>query len=624
MPLLTPSNAPIPSAYTGNILSYMAYGSSDWQDNSVLQLVASPTITPIKNWNIKADIAYRAQFGYQKTIIPLLQKVETDWNTADMTTDYTNPSSVYKDNNTTYHYTINAYTDYSLAFRDHQLYGMVGYNQELEKYADLNATGNGLINNSVPVIDLTSGQKIPNDAESHWSTRGAFYRVTYNYKGKYLLQSNGRYDLSSKFPHDKRGKLFPGISAGWRISQEDFARAWSNVLTDFKLRGSYAALGNQEVSNYLYIPTYGTITQVNQIFNGARPVGITPPGLVSPDLTWETATTLDLGFDMTLFHRLTANFSWYNRQTTNILVAGDKFPATIGATAPTKNAGTLRTRGVDLQVGWKDYTSYGLNYNIMFTLSNYNSKVMSFPGNPNLLLSTLYNGMNLGDIWGYTTDGIYQNQSEIDNGPSETKYVLTGSDKIRPGDVRFKDLDGNDTISTGNNTLLNPGDRRVIGNSTPKWAFSLNNFFSWKNIDLNIFLQGIGKRDYYINSNTFWGMMSGGGTGVQEVYNNSWTPDRTNAKYPAYKSTQPGNVSTVQTRFLQNAAYLRLKNIALGYTFTRDALSKARLPFQKVKLSVMAYNLLTFSSLPKSFDPETLSPNYPIQKNYAVSLQVNF
>lgn len=621
MPLKTAADDPIPDAYTGNILSYMQYGSSDYDDNSVLQLMVSPTITPVKNWNIKADVSYNAEFDHTKQVIPLLQKVETTWDPAQMTTDYTNPSNIYKISASTYHYTINAYTDYTLNLHNHHLYGLAGFNQEYEKYDDISGNATGILINQLPVFGLTTGTPIaPSESLTDWAVRGGFYRFTYDYKGKYLLQSNGRYDLSSKFPSYHRSKLFPGISAGWRISQEDFMQSLKNVLSDFKFRASYASIGNQNVDNYKYISTYGSTAQVDQLFGGVRPIGIYPPGLVDPNITWETATTLDLGFDMTLFNKLTTNFSWYRRRTTDILTAGAKYPSVLGAAAPSTNSGTLQAKGFDLQMNWRDKTDYGLNYALTFTLSSYTSKVIYFNGNPAKLLGTLYSGQTIGDIWGYETAGIYQSRDQIDNGPDESRVLATKA-SLYPGDVMFKDLNGDDSITSGQSTLQNHGDLRIIGNSTPKYAFSFNSFFSYKNFDLNIYLQGIGKRDYYISDNLFWGAISGGGIGTKEVYENSWTPDRPNAKYPAYKSGRAGNVTT-QSRFLFNAAYLRLKNLSIGYTLPVNIAKKVAM--QKLRLSVSAYNLLTFSGVPKYFDPEVLSANYPIQKSVAVSLQATF
>lgn len=617
MPIKTPANAPIPNNYTSNILSYMSYGSSDADDNSTMMVTVSPTVTPVKNWNIKGDFSYRAEFDHNKTVIPTLDQVQTSWDPADFATDYTNPSNVSRTLADLYHYTINLYTDYSLDIHnDHHFYGLIGFNQEYESDDNLYAIGNGLISTSVPVISQTSGTPVaPSDGESHWAARGTFYRFTYNYKGKYFLESNGRYDASSKFSPDHRGALFPGISAGWRISQEGFMQGSKNVITDLKFRGSYASLGNQNVNNYLYIPSYGTNLQENQIMNNALAVGVSPPGLVDPNLTWEKATTLDLGFDLTLIDKLSTNFSWYKRRTTDIISDGAAYPAVLGANSPQTNSGILQAKGFDLQLNWRDQTNYGLNYSLTFTLSNYITHVVSFNGNPTGLLSTLYSGEKVGDIWGYTTAGIYQDSAQIANGPNQSRITS----KNYPGDIEYKDLDGNDSITQGLNTLANHGDLRIIGNNSPKYAFSFNSFFSWKNFDLNIFLQGIGKRDYYITDNIFWGAISGG-SGTEEVYKNSWTPNRPNAKYPAYRAAA-ANVTT-QTRFMFNAAYLRLKNISLGYTLPSNIAKKVAM--QKLRVSVSAYNLLTFSGVPKYFDPEVLSANYPILKTIAISLQATF
>jgi len=622
MPIMTPSNAPIPNNYTDNIVSFMAYGSSNVDDNSILMLTVSPTIRPAKNWNIKSDISYRYETYRNKTVIPLLKRVETTWDPSQLTTVYTDPSSVYKDVGSLYHYTINAYTDYTLPLGDHHLYGLVGFNQESEQYQDLNATGNSLISASTPVITLTSGQQIPADAEYHWATQGGFYRFTYDYKGKYLLGSNGRIDMTSRFAPGSRSGFFPGVSAGWRVSEENFFKGIDHIVTDLKLRGSYASLGNQNISNYYaYIPQYGTVAQVSELFNGVRPPGITPPGLVSPDLTWETASTLDIGFDMELIKKLNIAFSWYDRNTNNILVAGDKLPATLGTAVPDKNSGTLDTKGFELQLNWKDKTSGGLTYDLTFNLSNYVTRVTKFNGNPNKLLSNLYAGMTSGDIWGFVTAGIFKDQQSIDASPY---YKNVNSGKIYPGDVAYKDLDGNDTLSVGSGTLANHGDIKVIGNSTPRFAFSLNSFFSWKGFDLNIYLQGIAKRDVYITDNLFWGAIYGGGIGTEKVYKNSWTPADPNAFYPAYRSVA-SNVAPMgyaQTRYLQNAAYLRLKTISLGYTVPLEASKKAWI--QRLRFSASAYNIWQLSKVPGYFDPEVLSAAYPIQKSVALSVQVTF
>lgn len=616
MPLETPDNAPVPNAYTDNILSFMRYNSSDQDDEDILLVTASPTITPVKNWNIKADFSYRAENLKEKTVVPYQERIGTSWTTK--VTDFTNPSYIYKARTDVNHFVTNIYTDYTLRLGDHNLYGLIGYNQELNRTNFLWDNKTNLISPDVPTIGQATGQLTGGDSEREWAVKGAFYRFTYDYKGKYLLGSNGRYDGSSRFATATRFKMFPTFSAGWRISEETFFEPLKNVVTDLKFRGSYGSLGNQNVSTDLWLRLYSTTQQVDYLFGGVRPVGVNPPGLIDPNLTWETATTLDLGLDATLFRRLNINFSWYDRKTTHILVDGIKYPAVLGAASPTTNSGVLDTKGFDFQASYKNTTKGGLNYDITATLSNYKTVVVSFENNPNMLLSTLYDGQVVGDIWGYETYGIFQDADEIAKAPVHTGSRAPHSGIIYPGDIRFADLDGNDSISAGT-TVINPGDLKVIGNTTPRYAFSLNTFLSWNNFDFNIFLQGIGKRDVYISDNLFWGAITNG-IGTREVYSNSWTPDNRDAKYPAYR-TRASNATT-QSRFLQNAAYIRLKNLAVGYTLPSGIAQKIAL--QKIRVNASAYNILQISKVPKYFDPEVLSANYPMLRSVAVGIQVTF
>lgn len=616
MPLKTPEDAPfgMGGLYTDNILSFMDYGSLDQQNTENLLLAVSPTFQITKDWKIKGDVSYTSNNYRGKTIIPVLDRVETSWLNTDNV--YTSPSSVSKTNQHFNQYLINLYSDYSYSTHGHNLYGLVGFNQEWYNYDELNGSGNDMITPEVPVIDQTTGERSASDGASAWAVRGVFYRLTYNYKGKYLLESNGRYDLTSKFPKESRGKFFPSISAGWRISEEPFMASLKPTLNSLKFRGSYGSIGNQNVSNYIYTPSYGTTAKVSQLFDGKRPVGVYPPGLVDPNITWETASTLDFGLDMTLFQKLDVSFDWYNRTTSDILVDGDKYPAVLGAASPTKNSGELKTVGWDLSIGYKDRTSYGLNYSVNFVLSDYQTEITKFDNNPNKLLSTLYVGQKMGEIWGYQSVGIFQNQDQIDNATSQK---LINSGIWYPGDMQYANLNGDSVISGGAGTLADHGDRLIIGNSTPRYQFGINSNFSWHNFDLNIFLQGVGKRDAYISDNLFWGAILGA-TGTREVYENSWTPERPSALYPAYRNASKNVI--VQTRYLQNAAYIRLKNLTIGYTLPQAIVHKIGL--QRLRFYGAAYNLWQYSKVPDIFDPELLSANYPMIKSLAVGLQVNF
>lgn len=615
MPINVPASLNVPQKYTDNILSFMDYGSSADENNSNILLAASPTIAFTKAWSLKGDFSYLANSTTRKTIVPRLERLET--TVGSYTTTHTDPDYISRYNFDSNKYTINLYTDYTKTISGkHNFHGLLGFNKEW--YTGLNASArrNG-VNVNVPTLGQALGVMTVDDNEAHWAVEGLFYRFTYNYNGKYLFESNGRYDGTSRFQADSRYKFFPSFSAGWRVTEESFAKSIKPYINDLKLRASYGSLGNQNVSGYYpYILQYSTDAQIYYLMDGIRPVGIRPPGLVDPNFTWETATTINFGLDLTAFNNFEINFDWYRRRTTDILIDGLKLPAVLGAASPQINSGTMDTKGWELTVKYRNTTGYGLNYDFAATLSDAQSEVVKFANNPNNLTGdkNLYEGQKMGEIWGYETYGIFQSQEEISSAPSQK---LISSGLWFPGDVRYKDLDGNNEITFGNNTVGNPGDRRIIGNETPRYQFGLNSNFSYKNFDLNIFVQGIGKRDLWIGNNLYWGA---GATGTWETYNNSWTPERTDAFYPAYKNASRNR--HVQTRYLANGAYLRMKNLAVGYSIPKALTDKIKL--QRLRVSASAYNLFEIKSVPETFDPELVGMNYPILRSFAFGIQATF
>ena len=614
MPLFTPEDSPVGRMYTDNILSFMDYGSTNRSNNENMLILVNPTITPLPGWNIKADLAYKTVNIQNKRVIPLLNRVEPgSWKVVN---SHTSPSSVYDLRSRSNQYTINMYTDYSKSFESgHNLSGVLGYNQEWYNYNSLWVDKKD-ITEGIDYISGATGQLTGDDSFQDWAVRGIFYRLTYDYKGKYLVQSNGRYDGSSRFPKSRRFKFFPSFSAGWVISEEDFAKDWAPYVSFLKLRGSYGSIGNQDAALYGYIPFMIQEQNLAYEFGGVRPGFINPPGLIDVNFTWETATTLNFGADINLFNNFEINFDWYRRTTSDILTDGASYPAVLGAAAPTTNTGEIQSQGWELIAKYKNSTEGGLRYDVALTLGDYTSKVINYKGNDNYLLSKLYSGFRIGDIWGYETYGLFQNQAEIDavNPAVSQKNLAT---LWYPGDVRYVDVNGDGEITSGTNTLDNPGDRKIIGNSTPRYSYGLNGNIIYKGFDLNIFLQGVGKRDVWIGNNLYWGV---GATGTYDTYSDSWTPENTGAKFPGYYVANKNR--QVQTRYMENGAYLRLKNLSLGYTIP-DQYAEA-IKFKRIKLNISAFNLLEFKKVPKTFDPELLSMDYPVMKSYAFGIQASF
>ena len=623
MPLKTGPNDPVPDAWTDNIVGWIMYGATNdvKRTNSVYAL--NPTINVLPELKLKGEFSYKTTGYEQQRIMPTRYYIVNNWAAVDRT--HTDPSQIYKNTNSSELYTINLYADFNKTFADaHNVSGILGFNQEWYNYNQMNLTANGMMSESAPVIDMITRQTETalGESISEWAIRGAFVRLNYNFNSRYFIEMNGRYDGSSRFPKEDRFKFFPSFSPAWRISEEAFMEDTRTWLDNLKIRGSWGSIGNQNVSNYAYFPTLSSSTSVNWLMGGARPLGINPAGLVSPSLTWETATTMNAGIDVNaLKNRLEFSFDIYQRKTTDILTMGSTYPSILGASAPLENAGELTTNGWDLSIGWRDRLSNGLRYDVTFVLSDYKTEVTKFSGNDENLLSSLYVGQMMGEIWGYETAGILQAEDfDIDG----TRYTLKGPSQSKiastwyPGDVRYKDLNDDGEVSPGSSTVDDPGDRRIIGNSTPRLRYGLTGNASYKGFDVSIFFQGIGKRDYWIGDGAFWG--AGDSAGNMDTYKNSWTTDNTKAKYPMY-GVGSQNTQT-QTGFLFNASYFRMKQLVLGYTLPRNLTSS--IGVEKVRFNVSGYNLFEITDIPKVLDPDNMSSAYPTMRSIAVGVQVGF
>lgn len=527
-----------------------------------------------------------------------------------------------RQNNDTYN-AFNFFGDYEKTLGKHYFKVMAGFNQESKHTRYFYGERDELISNNLPSMNAAIGERFVGNSDDSWATRSGFFRVNYSFNDRYLLELNGRYDLSSKFPKADRAVFNPSFSAAWRVSQEKWFKDISNSFFDeLKIRGSYGSLGNQALDNgwYAYLSNYGT-GQSGWLMGSNRPQYILPGSLVSNSITWETVTQWDLGLDFVILNsRLKGTFDYYQRTTSDMLTAGKTLPGILGASEPQANAADLRTSGWELELSWNDQLDNGLHYTVGFNLSDSYAEITKFD-NPTRDLGRNYVGKRVGEIWGYVTEGLFQSQEEVDAAPAQDK--VSGGIKLQPGDIRFADLNGDKKIDWGDNTVDNPGDMKVIGNNQARYRYGFNVSADWKGFDLGLFFQGVGKRDINLPSMLFtshygseWSVPSG-------INTDYWTEDNRGAYFPVPRFNGGSAIGQSQTRYLQNAAYCRLKSLTFGYTLPKSLLSKVDI--EKCRIYFSGENLLTFKSSPEGFDPELDNPyKYPLQKAVSVGLSVTF
>lgn len=552
-------------------------------------------------------------------------------------------SRVVETNTDNYYHVFNVFTEYENQLNNHYYKGMIGFNQELRTFSRSIASRNNLISD-LSSLNLATGDRDVAGSASEWALRGIFYRINYSFDDRYLLEFNGRYDGTSRFPQADRFGFFPSVSAGWRISEEEFFAGISPKIQNFKLRASYGVLGNQQIQSnnaggdfYPYVPRMNTFSP-SVIVNGERLFAIGAPGLVSSKLTWEKATTLDFGLDLTLWNQLEFTYDWYQRKTTDMLTQSKALPAVLGTQEPQENAADLRTRGWEVSLKWNNATDLlgkDFSYNLGLVLSDYRAEITRFD-NPNNYLGDYYEGQRFGEIWGYQTEGFFQSEEEIKNHADQTE-VFRFPNNIAVGDLKFADRNGDGKISMGDNTLENPGDRYVIGNTTPRFSYGLNGGFNWNNLTFSFFFQGIGQRDYYPGGEEayFWSVYNRYyNTALEHLVGNYWTPENQDAYFPrlkAYIALVDGKeLSAPQTRYLQDASYLRLKNITLGYTLPVSFTS--RFGIDRFRVYFSGENLWEHTNLIMPVDPESILTNhswgdgqtYPFQRTYSLGLDITF
>ena len=428
-----------------------------------------------------------------------------------------------------------------------------------------------------------------------------------------------------------------------QTARENFFEPINDVIGTLKLRASYGSLGNQNTTNWYQ--TYQTMSVGSSdgswLMNGKKPNTATAPGLVSTTLTWETIESYNIGLDWGLLNnRLTGSFDYYIRNTKDMVGNAPELPAILGTAVPVTNNTDLRTSGWELSIGWNDRLSNGLNYSAKFNISDARTKITRYPNNPTNAISTYIEGRYINEIWGYETVGLAKTDEEMQAHlatlPNGGQDAL-GSD-WRAGDIMYADLNGDGKISGGAGTLNDHGDMKVIGNHTPRYLFGLDLNASWKGFDVRVFFQGVMKRDYWQGSTYLFGAASNWqwwATGLSQVHDyfrdeNTWSVQNgyqsvnTDSYLP--RPLYSDKNQQCQTRYLQNAAYIRLKNLQIGYTIPQNITSKWGI--QNVRVFFSGENLWTGTSLADQFDPETISSysgnSYPLSKTLSCGINVTF
>lgn len=638
--MMTKLKPTMPAKYPGTDIWTMESRINEWQAerdvtiNRNMVIAPRMIIEPIKGWVTNIDINYTSDDNREVFTAKQWYWMQPNGvlaNGLPQNSTYYNPN-LY----TASYLSPNIYSTYTHKFGGHNVSVMAGYQQESYNYFNLSATSTYLLSDNVPSINTAVGTQTAADGIGHWSTQSVFGRLNYDFNEKYLLEANIRTDGSSRFAPDKRWGTFPSVSAGWVASKEKFFPL-KDQINFFKLRASYGSLGNQNVSNYLYIPTLG-ISQSNFLFGGQRLWTVTAPNLSSVNLTWEKVKTTDFGVDMNMLkNRLSVNFDWYQTYTTDLVGPGTALPALLGTAVPKQNGGEVRTRGFELQLKWRDHIG-SVYYEIGANLANNNSVVMKY-NNPTNLLSTYYEGQTLGEIWGYKTAGLFQSTDDVSKWVNQS-FLFSG--KWNPGDVRYIDQNGDGKIGIGTNTRDDHGDKVVVGNSLPKYLYGFNLGLSWKGLDFAAFFQGVGQQKVWMGDLFNGAVLRGPANGplhamVYQQHMDYWRDASSplganpNAYFPKPYSVYDGdnskNYGNPTDRYVQNAAYLRLKNLRIGYAIPSKLTN--RVLIKSARVYVSGENLFVISQL-KLVDPEETGGRngsgrtYPLSKSFSFGLDINF
>ncbi len=531
----------------------------------------------------------------------------------------------------------------------HKFGAFAGMNIEYKEVDYVNAEKRDLLDMTKPEISLATGDNFIYGSHTSWAIMGFFARVNYSYKDRYLFELNGRFDGSSRFPTNQQWGFFPSGSLGWVASEESWWEALQPYWSFAKLRASYGSIGNQDIGSNRFRAIIAS-SNSGWIIGETNMLGFSMPTAIAEGFTWETIKTINLGADLRFFNDdFGVSFDAYRRINDGMVVSGSEVPSTYGTSAPYENAAQLTTNGWELALDYRHKFDNGLSLNITANLSDALTTVTKHPRSTNSVIDgSNYEGKIIGEIWGFETDRLFQAEDfnadgSLKDGIADQSYFEKSSGygyKYGPGDVKYKDLDGDGQITWGDKTVENHGDWKRIGNTTPRYEYNFRIGASWKGVDLSVFFQGVGSRQYWATGTMMipgWNFSEGTYYAHQTDY---WTPENTDAYYARLTETnQPGQYSAAgfnylcQTRYLLDLSYLRLKNITVGYAFPKNWMEKIH--FESARIYMSFENVAEIDKLGDlPIDPETDTSAgdggamgwgrvYPFQRQISFGLQIS-
>lgn len=608
-------------------------GTYDNDVNEVLNKV-NIEIRPMKGLKLTGDYALRFNNRLAKRTQFAFFGFDADGTPVDSRRNPTQDAVTKSTQNTTYS-VMNLSASYTRQFGDHEFLALAGYNEEQQRYEELLGFRSDFYTTTIPSLSGAFGDNIIiDDAIRTWANAGAFFRLNYNYRGKYLLEMNSRYDATSRFAPEDRWAFFPAFSAGYNIHRENWW-PFEGVIDRFKITANWGEQGDPARSGlYPYISTLGTGAQTGVLIGGTRPPFASQPSLISQNLTWVRVRSMGFGGEVALLKdRLQAEYQWYQRTSFDQVGPAAKLPEVLGIAPPTTNNSISETRGWEFMLRWRDRMGNlggaPVNYSVRFGMSDYIGYIVDYEDPNEAGLRGVWTpGQMFGEVYGVDVIGIAQNTEDVLTSPHWVKHSRANADWFIPGDLLYADTNGDGVIDMGNGGLwYAPGDRRLLGYNYPRYRYNISLQANWKGISLSALFDGVGKQTVFSSRRTLMGAFRWVDPYLVEELG-YWRTDNTDAFLPRHYWTinnQVPHAAMVNSRYAFNLAHLRIKNINVSYQLPTGLVSRVGLSNAAINFSVENVGFVYRKQWNKSVDPlqiENGGNTYPPSRTFSFGIRV--